>query len=135
MNRVHTVLIIDDDLGFVWWLGSILTEIGCHTIPALNCNQALEFIAKFQLHVNLLIVKAGIPGISQLIRMLNNPDLKTVGIEEDAALAAGQPGSTFDAVLMRPYSREAILKEEWQGKLQTLLNALNLSCASETVRR
>lgn len=135
MNRVYTVLIIDDDLGFTWWLGSIFSEIGCHAVPALNCNQALEFVEKFQLSVNLLIVKAGIPGISQLTRMLNNPDLKTVAIEEDATLAASQPGSMFDAVLTRPYSREPVVKGEWEQKLRTLLSALNLSCESEITRR
>jgi hypothetical protein len=34
------VLIVDDDLGLVCWLGDILNEAGIRSIPALSCGEA-----------------------------------------------------------------------------------------------
>src|SRR5579864_7603483 len=36
-----TVLIVDDDLGFVWWLGDIFNEAGARCVPALSCGAAM----------------------------------------------------------------------------------------------
>jgi hypothetical protein len=33
----QTVLIVDPDLGLLFWLGEISTKAGCRTIPALDC--------------------------------------------------------------------------------------------------
>jgi hypothetical protein len=36
----QTVLIVDDDLGFVCWLGELFTEPGCRPLPGLSCGEA-----------------------------------------------------------------------------------------------
>lgn len=135
MNRVQTVLIVDDDLGFVWWLGSMFAEIGCHAVPAVNCAQALDFVAKFELQIDLLIAKPTLSGLSQLIRSLGKPDLKTVAIVDDTMFAPDDLVRSYDKILTRPSSREPISRREWQRKLQTLLKTLSLTCVSEVARR
>jgi len=42
-----TVWIVDDDLGFVWWLGDIFSEVGCRALPALSCKDAVALMNEF----------------------------------------------------------------------------------------
>jgi hypothetical protein len=65
---VPTVLILDDDLGFVWWLGEIFTELGY----APSCPQALSTIEALDLSVDLAILNPELPGISPMIRAIEH---------------------------------------------------------------
>lgn len=135
MSRVNTALIIDDDLGFVWWLGSVLTDLGCHSLPALNCAQALEFVATFQLSVDLLIVQPGLSGITELIKSLDKPELRIVAIlENDSKLAPTHAGMPYDASIVRPRGGQPLTRREWDETLRTLLNSLSLPCVNQMVR-
>ena len=42
--RGPTILIVDEDVGFVWWLGELFSEFGYRSIPALSCRQALSLV-------------------------------------------------------------------------------------------
>ena len=44
-----TVLIVDEDVGFVFWLGEILTKLGCRAVPALDCTQAVAITGALDL--------------------------------------------------------------------------------------
>jgi DNA-binding NtrC family response regulator len=67
---VPVVLIVDRDLGFVWWLGEILNNAGCRAIPALNCREALALTEDMNLELDLVFVNPKLWGVSTMIRTL-----------------------------------------------------------------
>lgn len=120
----HTVLIVDDDLGFVWWLGETFTEAGYRAIPALDSSQAATFVAKLHEEISLLVVNASLSGVGRLVKSLagSQRDLKVILIQDDRTSKA--PGFVYKASLMRPSGWEPVSREDWLRKLRTLLQQL-----------
>ena len=83
-RRTPVVLIVDRDLGFVWWLGEILNSAGCHAVPALNCREALTLANEMKLDVDVLFVNPKLWGVSALTRSLSraNRSVKIVDIRK-----------------------------------------------------
>lgn len=67
-----TVLIVDENLGFLFWLGDIVTETGCLSVPALNSLQAIFFVRELKVEIDLLIVNPTLAGVSEMIQTINN---------------------------------------------------------------
>jgi hypothetical protein len=64
----RTVLIFDDDLGFVWWLGEMFREAGYYAIPALSAHQAVSFMNELDLSITVVVLNPGLPGIRKSFR-------------------------------------------------------------------
>lgn len=120
----YTVLIVDDDVAFVWWLGEMFTEAGYQVIPALNGNQALSLVGNLQVEINVLIVNTALSGVGQLVKSLAESagDLKIVLIHDNRN--SKTPNFRYDASLTRPVGREPVSREDWLRKLRTLLKQL-----------
>jgi len=72
-SHLHDVVIIDDDLGFVVWLGFTLAASGYPTIPATSCQAALGLIEEARLAtIDLVVLDLALPGASDLIGALNS---------------------------------------------------------------
>ena len=56
------ILIVDEDVGFLWWLGELFHEAGYRSIPALNSQQALSLAKNVPGGIDLLIVSPGLKG-------------------------------------------------------------------------
>ena len=112
---------MDEDLGFVGWLGELFREAGYRTLPALNCRQAVSLIKKFKLHVDVIAVNEGLPGVSGMIGTLKRArrPLKIVAIRDPAA--SRTQGIPADAILERPSRGDPISRPDW---LQNVLNVL-----------
>jgi response regulator RpfG family c-di-GMP phosphodiesterase len=84
-NVTTTVLVVDDDLGFVFWLGRTLAEIGYEVWPARSVPGALKLIGEFRPSVDLLIVNASLGGTARLIADLRHlqDDLKIISVVEE----------------------------------------------------
>jgi hypothetical protein len=65
-----TVLIVDQDLGFVWWLGEILHSGGCTVVPALNCQQAITLMKELRLNLDLIIVDPILRDVPSMIETI-----------------------------------------------------------------
>lgn len=65
-----TILIVDNDLGFVLWLGQILTDVGCQAVPALRCQDTAPLVEELNLGLDMVIANPGLPGASAMIRAL-----------------------------------------------------------------
>jgi hypothetical protein len=66
--QMKNVLIIDNDLGFVFWLGDVLVRAGYQPWPARSSSEATSLAERRPLRrLDLLIVKASLPGVSGLI--------------------------------------------------------------------
>ena len=81
------ILIVDDDLGFVVWLGLTLGASGFVTVPANNGTQAKQVIEELRVKVDLAIVNLALPGVSDLTSNLRrrNSAVKVIAIQGAAA--------------------------------------------------
>lgn len=124
-----TVWIVDDDLGFVWWLGEILSEIGCRAVPALSCADAVALIRKLELEPDLIVLNPYLSGTAALLqrrpRAKSPPKIITIG-----APSSGLPGSTHvGATLERPSVSVPISRPEWLKKIRKLLKEAEIAAA------
>jgi len=119
--RGQTVLIVDEDLGFVWWLGQVLAEAGHQAVPALDSRQAVSHIRQFNVTVDVVIVHPATPGAANLLRTLGraNKQLRIIAIRnpDDSAAVTG----SAHAILDRPTGWQPISREVWLRKVQKAL--------------
>jgi DNA-binding NtrC family response regulator len=123
------ILVVDGDVGFLWWLGELFHESGYRSIPALNCRQALSMIKKMSGGVDLLVVNPALSGVSRLIQTLSrNRSPKIVLIPQGGV--SELPGVNAVATLERPSGRAAISRSEWQQKVRAILSQVGFRAAS-----
>lgn len=116
-----TVWIVDNDLGFVWWLGELFTEAGCRALPALSCEQAMSFMKSLKVGIDLLVVNPQLPGVTDMLQgfQRTHPNLKIVAVgKASAALSASVHPL---ARLERPFASDSISRPEWLKKVRKLL--------------
>ncbi|MBZ5653508.1 MAG: hypothetical protein LAO18_23865 [Acidobacteriia bacterium] len=131
MNKI--VLLIDSDLGFVFWLGRTLAEVGYEAFPAKSVPDAFKLLDELQLPVSLLIVRDSLPGIADLIaelRYLQN-DLKVILTVEDVNTEIPRHA---DAQCLRPDSIDKSSKSGWMQLVQKVLYDKRLTMAAPAQR-
>ena len=122
------ILIVDPDLGFLFWLGQVLAEAGYAVLPAVSCGQALDHSKKFRAMIDDVIVEPGLSGVSEMLRELGrlNSFLKIIFIG-----SPGIPGTMLaDMMIQRPRSEDSLSPEEWLTRLQTVLSSSRRNRAS-----
>jgi two-component SAPR family response regulator len=79
---VKTILVVDNDLGFVFWLGQILDLAGYEAYPAKSAHDATLFMAQFRPLVNLLIINSALDGAADFVAGLRQaqPEAKIMAI-------------------------------------------------------
>jgi DNA-binding NtrC family response regulator len=127
--RGPTILIVDEDVGFVWWLGELFSEFGYRSIPALSSRQALALARKNTTEVHLLVIDPGLRGASRLIQVLRSiHPLKIVLIQESSVREI--PGLGVVATLERPSGWAPLSRSEWRQRVQRLLKQVESRAAS-----
>jgi hypothetical protein len=67
-SAAKNILIIDNNLGFIFWLGAVLIDAGYQPWPACSASDAISVTGgKASVRLDLLIVNAHLPGISNVI--------------------------------------------------------------------
>ena len=67
-RAMKNILIVDNDLGFIFWLGAALVGAGYQLWPACTRSDAISVANRKPLaRLHLLIVDASLPGVSKLI--------------------------------------------------------------------
>ena len=116
-----TVWIVDDDLGFVWWLGEIFTEAGCRALPALSCEQAVSLIKQLNLGMDVLVLNPQLPGVVGMLQIFRrvrpNFQIVTIGKPSSALTAAIRP----KAKLERPSGSASVSRPVWLQEVRKLL--------------
>ena len=124
------VWIVDDDLGFVLWLGEIFAAIGCQALPALSTGQAALLMHELRLGIDLLVVNPALRGVRGMLQNFRraNPNLKIVVIVKacQAFTATIHP----QANLERPLASAPVSRPEWLEKARILLKQVNTSAAN-----
>ena len=119
---MKTVLIVDADLGFAFWLGHGLDEAGYHAFPARSVADAVALPNELKTAVELLIVDPGIPGAASLVENFRqfNPAMRVVGLRSDRPHApASLPG--VDLWCRKPDRMHPHLRARWIERVQELL--------------
>jgi hypothetical protein len=69
-GEVKNILIVDGDLGFIYWLGGLLIDANYQPWPACSVSDAFAVVGrKPTVPLDLLIVNPSLPRISHLITL------------------------------------------------------------------
>jgi len=124
-----TVLVADEDVGFIWWLAELLAEAGFRSIPALGCRQALSLVKSSGSAVELALVNPRLRGSARLVFILRHyRTSKIVAIQEP-----GLPQLALDGALTsieKPAGLAPVSRVEWRQKLQRMLLQIGSRAAS-----
>jgi hypothetical protein len=118
-----TILIVDSDLGFVFWLGHALDAAGYFSLPAKSIPDASELLRLLNREVDLLVLNCSLFGAADLIGSLrrSQPHLKV--------LAAGDPGEPVsdvhgvDLTENKPAAPDETSARRWLQSIRRLLGS------------
>ena len=119
----QTVLIVDEDLGFLFWLGELLVEAGCQAVPAFGCLEAVSRIRQFNVKkLDAIFVNPALPGTSDMLHALGRTHggLRIILIGSSGIDVSGMMPA--HAMLEKPRSWQRISRQEWQRKVKQALN-------------
>jgi DNA-binding NtrC family response regulator len=110
---VRTVLLVDDNLGFAFWLGRALDRAGYETWPARSVPAAESLLSEVRLVVDLLVINASLPRARLFAAHLgrSRADFKVIAICEGS-----DDVQTFfeaSAVYKKPEAINATTESEW----------------------
>ena len=114
-------MIVDDDVGFIFWLGEIFGKAGWNLVPALNCRQAVSLAAMWDLYVDLVVVNPALSGVSEMVETLSRVHRPKVVIIRDPDVEAGIPA---DATIDRPDVGTPVSRAEWAERMRELLRKI-----------
>ena len=120
---MKNVLIIDSDLGFVFWLGQTLDAAGYETLPAKGVPEAISLLSKFRIPIDLLIAHATQPGVDVFmadLRRAQGGNLKTIALIDDA----NDPSASFppwDAWQIKPPLPDQVARTTFLTLIQSVL--------------
>jgi DNA-binding NtrC family response regulator len=119
---VKTVLLVDDNLGFAFWLGQALDRAGYETWPARSVPAAESLLEEVPLAVDLLVINASLPRAPAFATHLGRTrtDFKVIAVYEEAT----DPMTSFpqaSAVHQKPQTIDVAAKLEWVQLVRVVL--------------
>ena len=111
---MKTVLLVDHDLGFAFWLGQALDRAGYETWPAHSVPAAESLLSEVRLAVDLLVINASLPLASAFATHLGRTraDFKVIAVYEGPDDLV-QPFPEASAVHEKPQTIDDVAKLEW----------------------
>lgn len=111
---IKTVLIVDRELGFVFWLGQALDRAGYQALPAKSCEDAGELLKQLNVQIHLLIVGQSLPGAAAFADALRRSQghLKVISVIGDGE-KTGAAFSGADATQHMLSSVDEASETEW----------------------
>jgi hypothetical protein len=109
-RAMKNILIVENDLGFIFWLGGALVAADYQPWPACGVSDAIDLVGQAAVPIDLVIVNPTLPAVSELVDVLrrSQPDLKV--------MALGAQGRTklpgFDAWHGKPGPAQEPAKQE-----------------------
>jgi len=111
--RNHTALIVEEDIGFLLWLGDLLTDAGYRTIPSSACRQATKFARELGVPIHLTVANLRMKGATSMLRALGaaHHNLKIIAIGAPESKGPVQVPAT--AILEKPRGSDIVSREDW----------------------
>jgi response regulator RpfG family c-di-GMP phosphodiesterase len=118
-----TVLILDDDPGFLFWLGGLLTETGYQAWPARSGVEAAALLSEIGAGPDLLVINPNSEGAAAFVEnQRHQADFKTIAIQApDAPPQESALIDRIDAALVKPSRPNALNAFEWTGVVDSLM--------------
>ena len=114
---MKTALIVDHDLGFLFWLAGVLRAAGYFAYPADSVTDAESLLREIRAGLDLAVVNPALPRAAALVEMLahyaNPPNILALGAEP--VDGSELPGMT--AWLRKPDPRDEAAQSEWRDEL------------------
>ena len=125
-SRTPVVLIVDEDLGFVWWLGQIFSQAGCQVVPTLNAEQMVTLTRDLNLKVDVIVVNPELSGVPEMLQALTTDRFpKIVAIRNhDSGIECAL---NADATLERPSGWGPVSEKEWLGCVRRLVRDIRFT--------
>jgi len=124
---VKTVLIIDTDLRFAFWLGRGLDQAGYLALPASNVTSAKRLVAEMSATVDLVVISAAMPDSDSFLADLSRA---RSGLTVIAVLDEPGPNRIVlpkaDLLENKPVDLSEDAKREWVGVVELALAARGL---------
>ena len=116
-----TILIVDSDLGFVFWLGHTLDAAGYFSLPAKSIPDAVELLRLLNRTLDLLIVNCALFGAADFIGSLRRtqPNIKVLAACDPADSARDIPGVDF--VEEKPLAPDQEADQRWMDSVRRTL--------------
>jgi DNA-binding response OmpR family regulator len=114
-----SILIADDDLGFLLWASSTLAKAGYSPLPARTVNDALKWLDAAVFH--LLLINPSLPSASDLVRTARKKHLQLKVATLSESIDAGDIG--VDAVIPKPADADSRdMVSAWLKKIARLMS-------------
>jgi hypothetical protein len=100
-RRVKTILLVDSDLGFAFWLGHALDQAGYDALPARSAADGLSLVRELNVSVDLLVVRASLPSVGTLVSDLRkefDSHVRVIAIVEAGTSVEAHPWADVESV-------------------------------------
>lgn len=120
-----TTLIVDEDLGFTFWLGQTLDAIGWTAVPAQNISAADELVRVHRLQPDVVVIDPFVRDAFLFIDCLRKlqPFLKVVAAIPDVWGRSWPTIPEFDAAVGKPRHFTPAASLEWVGLIRNMLSS------------
>lgn len=118
---LKTALILDDDLGFVFWLGHMLDESQFSAVPARSVSDAALLMLQLDLTVDLLIINPALSGGLEFIAASHrqHKEIRVIAILTDPQQVLSIPG--VDAAHPKPVTFDDDALAGWMNCIERVL--------------
>lgn len=116
------ILLIDRDLGLLFWLGHVLDHAGFQAFPARTVPDAASLLAELHLTIGVLILDCCLPGAEDLIVSMRRSRrfLKVICLGGDVPHICARG---VDAVCSRPDGFTERSKAKWVKAVREVMSA------------
>ncbi len=116
---MKNILIVDSDIGFIFWLAKVLVEARHQPWPACSAMEAVALVNRRQLTpLDLLVVNPSLQGVPHLIRKFRSaqPDLKVLAVDplNDRQVRG------INAWRARPHPADQAAKDKWVREIDRM---------------
>ena len=118
-----TVIIVENDLGFAFWLGHTLDGAGYNALPAVSVAAANSLVAELGIVVDLVVINAGVADSASFISNLRTvrPACRVIVLMDDP----DDPPPLFpyvDLVEYRPAFVDGRVQSDWLDTVRLVLS-------------
>jgi hypothetical protein len=108
-------LIVDRDLGFVFWLGHLLDSAGYQPLPAKDVAAARALIDRFNVGINLVILAHTLEDAGDLVERLRRTqrELHVIYLYRESEEPRPRPGA--DVWVCKPSSHDQMSRGDLAG--------------------
>jgi DNA-binding response OmpR family regulator len=118
---VKTVLIVDPDLGFAFWLGHTLDQVGFDALPARSVPDAVQLLEELNAAVDLLLLNTALPDAASFVadlRLRQRP-FKVIAIHDRPETS--EPFVQADATRFKTEAVDEVARQDWIQTVKAML--------------